>query len=145
MVQGRPNIQKRMSLWCEAHLTPEGSLRRYQYSIFDKVQVDRATVNLEEASTLTRAMPRADMIIIAKEEVRVLELKPTAQLQHVGAVLQYVTYLKRDIFLAPHLNRPIVPYIVTLKDNAMVRAACEAEGIRYVVIPLNELPDLPTP
>ena len=145
MVQGRPNIQRRMGMWCAAHLTPERSLIRYHYSIFEKIQVDRSTATLEEASTLTRAMPRADMVIIAPQEVRLLEIKPTAQLKDVGQVKQYAVYLRRDIFLAPQLNRPLELYVVTLKDNSSVRVACEAEGIHYVVIPLDELPELPSP
>lgn len=143
MVQGRPSIQRQMSMWYEQYRMPGGSMRKYQYSIFDQVQVGRSTANLEEAALLARGMPRLDLLIIAPEEVHLVELKPNAQLKDVGQVLQYEKYLRRDIFMGQHLNRPVKRVLCSMVENASVRAACLAEGIEYIVIPSSELPSLP--
>jgi hypothetical protein len=143
MVQGKPRIQRQMAMWWEQYRMPPGSTRRYQYSIFDKIQVDRSTVNLEDAASLSRGMPRIDLLVIAPEGVQLVELKPNAQLKDVGQVIMYRKYLQRDIFLQQHLTRPVSMHMVTLKENASVRAACDAEGIQYHVIPLSELPPPP--
>lgn len=143
MVQGRPKVQKQMSLWYEMYRIPPGSEKRYQYSIFDSVQTGRVTMNLEDALALSRAMPRLDLLAVAPDVIHLVELKPNAQLKDVGQVLQYEKYLKRDIFVSQHLNRPIKRVLVSLVDNASVRAACGAEDIEYIVIPASELPPLP--
>jgi len=143
MVQGKPRIQRQMSLWYEQYRMPPGSTRRYQYSIFDSVQVERTTVNMEDAVSLARGMPRVDLLVVAPTELQLVELKPNAQLKDVGQVHQYKRYLDRDIFLKQHLNMPVSLHLVTLKENASVRAACDAEGIQYHVIPLSELPPPP--
>jgi len=140
LVQGKPKIQRQMSLWYEQYRIPPGATKRYQYSIFDSVQVERTTMSIEEASSMARAMPRLDLLVIAPDQIHVVELKPDAQLKDVGQLLQYERYLKRDVFLAPHLTRPIRRVLVTLHENASVRAACEPENIEYLVIPLAELP-----
>lgn len=142
MVSGRPHVQRQMSMWYEKYRMPLGATRRYQYSIFDSVQVSRSTLDLAEASAMTRAMPRLDMLVITKTEIQLVELKPNAQLKDVGQVLQYERYLKRDIFLKPHLTLPIRRILCSLQENASVRAACQAENIEYVVIPVSELPFL---
>lgn len=143
MVQGRPRVQRQMSLWYEMYRLPPGSERRYQYSIFDSVQVNRATASIEDAMILSRAMPRIDLLAITPDEVRVVELKPNAQLKDVGQVKQYAVYIRRDIFLAKHLNRPFRLVLCSLQENASVRVACEAEDIEYIVIPQAELPPVP--
>lgn len=143
MVQGKPKLQAQMAAWYEKYRMPPGSTRKYQYSIFDSVQVGRSTATIEEASSLQRAMPRLDMLVITADEIRLVELKPNAQLKDVGQVLQYERYLQRDIFLKPHLNRPIRRILCSLQENASVRAACEPEGIEYIVIPVSELPPPP--
>lgn len=143
MVQGKPRIQRQMAMWWEQYRMPPGSSRRYQYSIFDKIQVDRTTVNLEEATALARGMPRIDLLVVAPEGVQLVELKPNAQLKDVGQVIMYMKYLQRDIFLQQHLTRPVSMHLVSLRENASVRAACDAEGIQYHVIPLFELPPPP--
>lgn len=143
MVQGKPKIQRQMSMWYEIYRIPPGATKRYQYSIFDSVQVERTTMSLEEASSMARAMPRLDLLVIAPDQIHVVELKPDAQLKDVGQLLQYERYLMRDVFLAPHLTRPIRRVLVTLHENASVRAACEPENIEYIVIPLSELPPPP--
>lgn len=143
MVSGRPKIQRQMAMWYEKYRTPPGAQRRYQFSIFDEVQVKRSTASLEEASVLSRAMPRLDLLVITHEEIHLVELKPNAQLKDVGQLLQYERYLKRDVFLAKHLNRPIRRVLCSMQENASVRAACAPENIEYVVIPILELPELP--
>ena len=143
MVSGRPKIQKQMSLWYELYRLPPGAERRYQYSIFDSIQTQRTTVSIEDAMSLSRAMPRLDMLAVTDDYIHLIELKPNAQLKDVGQVLQYEKYLKRDIFVAQHLNRPIKRVLVSLTDNASVRAACGAEDIEYIVIPSAELPPVP--
>ena len=140
MVQGKPRIQRQMAMWWEQYRMPPGSSRRYQYSIFDKVQVDRTTASMDDAVALARGMPRIDLLVIAPGEVQLVELKPNAQLKDVGQVVMYRKYLQRDIFLQQHLTMPVSMHLVSLKDNASVRAACDAEGIQYHVIPLSELP-----
>lgn len=142
MVQGKPKLQAQMCAWYEKYRMPPGATRKYQYSIFDSVQVERSTSTIEEASSLQRAMPRLDMLVITADEIYLVELKPNAQLKDVGQVLQYERYLQRDIFLKPHLNRPIKRVLCSLQENASVRAACEPEGIEYIVIPVSELPAL---
>ncbi len=132
-----------MALWYEKYRLPPGADRRYQYSIFDRVLAERSTASLEEAAILTRAMPRLDMLVILPAEIQLVEIKPNAQLKDVGQILQYERYLKRDIFLEKHLTRPIRRIMLTLQENGSVRAACEAEGIEYVVIPVLELPPIP--
>jgi hypothetical protein len=121
---------------------PPGATVRYQYSIFDSVQTERATLSAEEASSMSRAMPRLDMLVILPNEIRLVELKPNAQLKDVGQVLQYERYLMRDIFLKPHLNQPVKRVLCSMIENASVRAACVPEGIEYIVIPQSELPPL---
>jgi hypothetical protein len=143
MVSGRPKIQKAMSLWYQNYRLPPNTQTRYQYSIFDSIQTGRTTVSMEEAMTLSRAMPRLDMLAVTSDMIHLVELKPNAQLKDVGQVLQYEKYLKRDIFIAQHLNRPIKRVLVSLTENASVRAACGAEDIEYIVIPAIELPAVP--
>jgi hypothetical protein len=143
MVQGKPRIQRQMAMWWEQYRMPPGSTRRYQYSIFDSVQVERTTVSLDDAASLARSMPRVDLLVVAPTELQLVELKPNAQLKDVGQVHQYKRYLDRDIFLKQHLNMPVSLHLVSLRENASVRAACDAEGIHYHVIPLSELPPLP--
>jgi len=142
MVQGKPKVQRQMSDWYKKYRLPEGATVRYQYSIFDSVQVGRSTVSAEDASALQRAMPRLDMLVILPDELQLVELKPNAQLKDVGQVLQYERYLQRDIFLKPHLSQPIKRVLCSLQENASVRAACEPENIEYIVIPVSELPPL---
>lgn len=143
MVSGRPKIQKQMAMWYEKYRLPQGAERRYQYSIYDSVQTNRATLSLEDAMALSRAMPRLDLLAVSSDYIHLVELKPNAQLKDVGQVLQYEKYLKRDIFVSQHLNRPIKRVLVSLTDNASVRAACGAEDIEYLVIPVSELPKVP--
>jgi hypothetical protein len=142
MVQGKPKIQRQMSEWYKQYRLPPGATVRYQYSIFDSVQVSRTTLSADDASALQRAMPRLDMLVIIPGEIQLVELKPNAQLKDVGQVLQYERYLMRDIFLAPHLNQPIKRVLCSMIENASVRAACEPENIEYIVIPQSELPPL---
>lgn len=130
-------------MWYEQYRMPPGSTRRYQYSIFDEIQTSRMSTSLEEAAIQSRAMPRLDLLVIAPEEIHVVELKPLAALKDVGQVIQYAKYLKRDIFLRDHLTRPMRLILCSLVENASVRAACDSEGIEYVVIPRDELPPLP--
>lgn len=143
MVQGKPKIQRQMSEWYKLYRLPPGATVRYQYSIFDSVQVERSTVSAEDASSLQRAMPRLDMLVILSDGIQLVELKPNAQLKDVGQVLQYERYLMRDIFLKPHLNQPIKRVLCSMIENASVRAACEPENIEYIVIPVSELPPAP--
>ncbi len=143
MVQGRPRIQKQMSLWYERYRLPPNAERKYQYSIFDRVLAERSTASLEEAAIMTRAMPRLDMLVLLPDEIQIIEIKPDAQLKDVGQILQYERYLRRDIFLEKHLTRPIRRIMLTLNENGSVRAACEAEGIDYIVVPVLELPPVP--
>jgi hypothetical protein len=143
MVSGRPKVQRQMSAWYQLYRVPPGSTVRYQYSIFDSVQTERATVSAEEASSMSRAMPRLDMLVIAPGEIRLVELKPNAQLKDVGQVLQYERYLMRDIFLKPHLGQPVKRVLCSLQENSSVRAACAPENIEYIVIPTSELPPVP--
>ena len=140
MTQGKPKVQRQMSEWYKQYRLPQGATVRYQYSIFDSVQVNRSTVSADDASALQRAMPRLDMLVIIPGEIQLVELKPNAQLKDVGQVLQYERYLMRDIFLKPHLNTPIKRVLCSLQENASVRAACEPENIEYIVIPVSELP-----
>ena len=142
MVSGKPKIQRQMSEWYKLYRLPQGATVRYQYSIFDSVQVSRTTVSADDASALQRAMPRLDMLVITSDHLELVELKPNAQLKDVGQVLQYERYLMRDIFLKPHLNQPIKRVLCSMIENASVRAACEPENIEYIVIPLSELPPL---
>lgn len=143
MVQGRPKIQRQMSMWYIKYKMPPGATPRYQYSIFDSVQVERSSATALEASSLQRAMPRLDMLVITSDHLELVELKPNAQLKDVGQVLQYLRYLQRDIFLQPHMSQPIKLVLCTLQENASVRAACAPENIEYIVIPISELPPLP--
>jgi len=92
---------------------------------------------------MSRAMPRLDLLVIAPGELQLIELKPNAQLKDVGQVLQYRRYLERDVFIKNVIDRPIRMALVTMNENGSVRAACDAEGIEYHVIPLSELPELP--
>jgi hypothetical protein len=140
MVSGKPKIQRQMSDWYKLFRLPPNATVRYQYSIFDSVQVERSTVSAEDASSLQRAMPRLDMLVITAEGLQLVELKPNAQLKDVGQVLQYERYLMRDIFLKSHLNQPIKRVLCSMIENASVRAACEPEHIEYIVIPVSELP-----
>jgi hypothetical protein len=140
LVQGKPKIQRQMADWYKQFRLPPNTTVRYQYSIFDSVQVSRTTVSADDASSLQRAMPRLDMLVILPDGLQLIELKPNAQLKDVGQVLQYARYLQRDIFLKPHLNQPIKLVLCSLTDNASVRAACEPENIEYLVIPPDELP-----
>ena len=57
MVQGKPKIQRQMSMWYEKYRIPPGATKRYQYSIFDSVQVGRSTLSLEEASSMASPKP----------------------------------------------------------------------------------------
>jgi hypothetical protein len=132
-----------MALWYEQYRMPPGATRRYQYAIFDSVQTARVTTSIQEASNLTRAMPRLDMLVMAPDHIELVELKPNVALKDVGQVLQYEKYLRRDIFLQQHMNQPIRRILVSLRENVSVRLACEAEGIEYMVIPISELPPLP--
>jgi len=132
-----------MSEWYKQYRLPPNTTVRYQYSIFDSVQVSRTTVSAEDASALQRAMPRLDMLVILPDGIQLVELKPNAQLKDVGQVLQYERYLQRDIFLKPHLGQPIKRVLCSLQENASVRAACEPENIEYIVIPISELPPIP--
>lgn len=143
MVSGKPKIQRQMSEWYKLYRLPPNTTVRYQYSIFDSVQVERTTVSAEDASALQRAMPRLDMLVIAPDGLQLVELKPNAQLKDVGQVLQYERYLMRDIFLKAHLNQPIKRVLCSMIENASVRAACEPEKIEYIVIPQSELPPVP--
>lgn len=129
-----------MADWYKQYRLPPNTTVRYQYSIFDSVQVGRTTVSADDASSLQRAMPRLDMLVILPEGLQLVELKPNAQLKDVGQVLQYARYLQRDIFLKPHLNQPIKLILCSLTENASVLAACEPENIEYIVIPPDELP-----
>jgi hypothetical protein len=140
LVSGKPKIQKQMSTWYQMYRLPPGATVRYQYSIFDSVQTERATLSAEEASSMSRAMPRLDMLVILPGEIRLVELKPNAQLKDVGQVLQYERYLMRDIFLKPHLGQPIKRVLCSMMENSSVRAACAPENIEYIVIPQSELP-----
>jgi hypothetical protein len=140
LVQGKPKIQRQMADWYKMYRLPPNTTVRYQYSIFDSVQVNRTTVSAEDASSLQRAMPRLDMLVITADGLQLIELKPNAQLKDVGQVLQYARYLQRDIFLKPHLGQPIKLVLCSMQENASVRAACDPEGIEYVVIPPDELP-----
>ena len=130
-------------MWWVQFRVPPGSTCRYQYSIFDSIQVERSPINLEEAASMSRAMPRLDLLVIAPGELQLIELKPNAQLKDVGQVLQYRRYLERDVFIKNVIDRPIRMALVTMNENGSVRAACDAEGIEYHVIPLSELPELP--
>lgn len=143
MVSGKPRIQKQMSLWYEKYRLPPTAERRYQYSIFDSIQTGRTTYSIEDAMVLSRAMPRLDLLAVTPDSIHMVELKPNAQLKDVGQVLQYEKYLRRDIFISQHLDRPVKRVLVSLTDNASVRAACGAEDIEYLVIPVSELPPAP--
>ncbi len=143
MVSGKPKIQRQMSEWYRMYRLPPSATVRYQYSIFDSVQVGRTTTSAEDASSLQRGMPRLDMLVIAPDGIQLVELKPNAQLKDVGQVLQYERYLMRDIFLKPHLNQPIKRVLCSMIENASVRAACVPENIEYIVIPISELPPVP--
>jgi len=140
---GKPKVQRLMSIWYETYRMPPGSSRKYQYSVFDSVQVDRNKISLEEASSFARAMPRIDLLVIAPDAVHIVELKPKASLAEVGQVTQYKKYFERDVFIAPYIDRPIKLVLCTLQDNASVRAACDADGIEYIYIPPAELDNLP--
>jgi len=128
-----------MSEWYRKYRVPEGAIVRYQYPIWDELLVKRQNVTLEEASVFTRAMPRLDMLVITKSEVRIVEMKPNAALRDVGQAMQYETSLRRDVMLRERLDRPIRVVMVTLKENANVRALCEGQNIEYIVIPATEL------
>jgi hypothetical protein len=130
-------------MWYEAYRLPLNAFRRYQYPIFDNVLTGRVDASLEEASSFSRAMPRLDMLVILPDEIQLIEFKPNAQLKDVGQILQYETSLKRDVFLADKLTRPIRRIMCTLQDNANVRAMCAAQNIEYLVIPVSELPPPP--
>lgn len=129
-----------MSEWYRRYRVPPGSIVRFQYAIWDELLVKREGVILEEAATFTRAMPRLDMLVITPSEVRIVEMKPNAQLRDVGQALQYEASLKRDVMLRERLDRPIKIVMVTLHENANVRALCEGQGVEYIVIPPTELP-----
>ncbi len=137
---GTPRIITPMSEWYRKYKTPPGSTVRYQYPIWDELLVKRKGVILEEAATFTRAMPRLDMLVITPSEVRIVEMKPKAQLRDIGQALQYEKSLHRDVMLHEHLNRPVRIVMVTLQENMNVRALCEGQGIEYLVIPRSELP-----
>ncbi len=143
MVQGRPSVQRQMSMWWDQYRLPPNAFRRYQYAIFDTILTSRACATLEEASSFSRAMPRLDMLVILPGEIQLIELKPDAQLKDVGQLLQYENSLRRDVFLKDKLDRPVKRIMCTLHENANVRAMCEGQGIEYVVIPVSELPPLP--
>lgn len=128
-----------MSEWYRKYQVPAGSTVRYQYPIWDELLVKRTGVILEEAATFTRSMPRLDMLVITPAEIRIVEMKPNAQLRDVGQATQYATSLARDVMLRDHLDRPIKIVMVTLHENANVRALCEGQGIEYIVIPATEL------
>ena len=128
-----------MSEWYRKYRVPPGSTVRYQYPIWDELLVKRKDVILEEAATFTRAMPRLDMLVITSAEVRIVEMKPNAQLRDVGQALQYEQSLKRDVMLRERMDRPIKIVMVTLHENMNVRALCEGQGIEYIVIPPTEL------
>ena len=118
MVSGKPKIQRQMSEWYKQYRLPPNTTVRYQYSIFDSVQVERSTLSAEDASSLQRAMPRLDMLVIAHDGLQLVELKPNAQLKDVGQVLQYERYLMRDIFLKKHLDQPIKRVLCSMIENA---------------------------
>jgi len=132
-----------MAAWYRKYRVPEGATVDLQYPAFDSVLVTRPNVSLEQARAFRRAMPRLDMLVILPSEVRIVELKPNAQLRDLGQALQYQTSLKRDIFLGPLLDRPLRVVLCTLQENENVRVLCEAQGIEYIVIPVSELPELP--
>lgn len=143
MVKGKPRIQRQMAMWYEKFRLPEAAERKYQYSIFDRVQVERATHDVKEAIVLSRAMPRIDLLAWDDKALHIVELKKNAQLSDVGQVLQYARYVDRDIFLEAYRDLPRKLVLVSTVENGSVRAACQAEGIEYITIPLTELPDLP--
>ncbi len=136
---GTLRIINPMSEWYRKYKVPPGSTVRYQYPIWDELLVRRNGVILEDAVTFTRAMPRLDMLVVTPSEVRIVEMKPNAQLRDVGQALQYLESLKRDVMLRERLDRPIKVVMVTLHENLNVRALCEGQGIEYVVIPGTEL------
>lgn len=136
---GTLRIINPMSAWYRKYKVPPGSTVRFQYPIWDELLVKRQGVILEEAATFTRAMPRLDMLVITPDEVRIVEMKPNAQLRDVGQALQYEQSLKRDVMLRERLDRPMRVVMVTLQENLNVRALCEGQGIEYVVIPRTEI------
>lgn len=140
---GKPKVQRLMAIWYETFRMPPGSNRKYQYSVFDSIQVARTKADLSEAVNFSRAMPRIDLLVVAPQALIVVELKPKASLAEVGQVVQYSKYLARDVFIKPYLDRPMKLVLCTLQDNASVRAACEADGIEYIYIPPQELDTLP--
>ncbi len=141
---GTLRVQRPMAQYYKEHYCPAGCIIRYQYGIKDRLLIERSNLNLEEVAIIERALPRLDMLVITHDEVRIVELKPNAQLRDVGQALQYVESLKRDVFLASYLNRPIKLILCSLTENANVRALVEGQGGEYIVIPATELP-LPAP
>lgn len=140
---GKPRISAQMAAWYRQYRVPEGATVDLQFAAFDSVLVNRPGVSLEQARSFRRAMPRLDMLVILPSEVRIVELKPDAQLRDLGQAEQYRTSLRRDIFVGPLLDRPLRVVLCTLHENENVRALCEAQDIEYIVIPVSELPELP--
>lgn len=122
---------------------PPGSTSTYQAPIHDSALLGRADLSFGDILMIRRALPRADLIVDSPEGVHLVELKPKVTLADVGQVLQYLRYLKRDTSLAAKLDKPVHLVLCTLNPNENVRAAAEADGIEYIVIPTAELPPLP--
>lgn len=137
---GTLKVQRPMAQYYRDHFVPPNAIVRYQYGIKDSLIMQRTNLSLEEAAMIERALPRLDMLVITSKEIRIVELKPNVQLRDIGQALQYVESLKRDVHLAPYLDRPIRLVMCSLTENANVRALVEGQKGEYIVIPAALLP-----
>ncbi len=136
---GTPRIQTVMGEWYRQHQVPPSSIVRFQYGVRDSLIVGRVSMTLEQAAMIDRALPRLDMLVITPGDIRIVELKPEAQLRDVGQAMQYAESLKRDVQLKDYLDRPMRLVLVVLKANESVRALVEGQGMQYLVIPPSEV------
>ncbi len=140
---GTFSVQRRMRAWYKKYREPPGSTDFFQYQIQDGAILSRATASAIDAVYLARTLPRLDLLVIAPDEIRIVELKQKASAGELGQMLQYMQSLKRDRNLGQYLRGKVRYVLCVLQENANVRALCDAQGIEYLVIPASELPEVP--
>lgn len=73
---------------------------------------------------------RADVILEREDEVWLVELRMRANPNALGRVLVYMDLLAED----NPFTKPVVPFLVTDREDPDTRRAAEARGVRFVVV-----------
>ena len=79
---------------------------------------------------LSISMLRIDAVVETNNETLIIEVKPNAGRTAFGAVLIYLTLWNAD----PKINKPAVPVIVTDMITPQMRAICELNNIRVIMV-----------